>query len=318
MGAAVEPRHTLAGVLRIATFNVNGIRAAHRRGFGRWLRDRGCDVIALQEVRCPVGQLPEGAFGDRHAVYDPGVLAGRNGVAVLTREPPVTVRSWGSPPVVVTPEGGVSEASMGEADVLARELRAFAHEGRYLEVDLADAPVTVASLYLPKGGLPAHLQIPGRMREAPDGGARYERKMAFLKGFARQLDRSRRAAKARGREFLLMGDLNIAHAELDVHHWRRQVRSEGFLPEERAWLDSQIGPRRLVDVMRRVHPGVQGPYSWWSWLGGSFANDTGWRIDLHLATPGLARTAVAAVVDREPSRDERLSDHAAVVVDYDL
>ena len=68
--------------------------------------------------------------------------------------------------------------------------------------------------------------------------------------------------------------------------------------------------------MRRVHPGVQGPYSWWSWLGESFTNDTGWRIDLHLATPTLARSAVAAVVDREPSRDARLSDHAAVVVDY--
>ena len=318
MGAAGEPRHTLAGVLRIATFNVNGIRAAHRRGFDTWLRERGCDVIALQEVRCPVGQLPEGAFGDCHAVYDPGVLAGRNGVAVLTQVPPVAVRSWGSLPHLISPDGTVGPSPAGDADVLARELRAFADEGRYVEVDLAEAPVTVASLYLPKGGLPAHLQIPGRMREAPDGGIRYERKMAFLNGFARQLDRSRRAAKARGREFLLMGDLNIAHAELDVHHWRRQARTEGFLPEERAWLDSQIGPRRLVDVMRRVHPGVQGPYSWWSWLGGSFANDTGWRIDLHLATPGLARTAVTAVVDREPSRDERLSDHAAVVVDYDL
>ena len=66
-------------------------------------------------------------------------------------------------------------------------------------MDLADAPVTVASLYLPKGGLPAHLQRPERMREAPDGGAHYERKMRFLAGFSRQLTSARRAARAGGR-----------------------------------------------------------------------------------------------------------------------
>lgn len=306
-------------MLRVATFNINGIRAAHRRGFGPWLADRGCDVVALQEVRCPVSMLPESAFGHLHATYDSGNLPGRNGVALLTRMPPAAVRSWGAPPVVVTPDGEVSESDPEPWTApLARELRPFAEQGRYLEVDLAEHPVTVASLYLPKGGLPAHLQVAGRMREAPDGGARYDRKMAFLKGFRRQLDRQRRSAKARGREFLLMGDLNVAHTELDVHHWRRQVRSEGFLPEERAWLDDLIAPRRMVDVVRRVHPGVQGPYTWWSWFGGSFANDTGWRIDAHLATPALARTAISAVVDREASRDERLSDHAAVVVDYAL
>ena len=256
----------MQGVLRIATFNVNGIRAAHRRGFAPWLESRACDVVALQEVRCPPDALPDSAFGDYHA---------------------------------------------------ARELKPFATEGRYIEVDLADRPITIASLYLPKGGLPAHLQQPGRMREAPDGGARYDRKMRFMRGFARQVTASRRAAKANGRELLVMGDFNIAHTPLDVVNWRRQHRNEGFLPEERAWLDEVIGPRRLVDVVRRLHPETQGPYSWWSWLGNSFTNDTGWRIDYHLATPGLARSAVAAWTDREPDRDSRLSDHAAVLVDYD-
>lgn len=144
--------------------------------------------------------LPEGAFGHLHAAYDPGVIPGRNGVAILTRLPPLAIRSWDVPAHVISPEGEVSRAVPDEApSVLARELRAFADHGRYVEVDLADHRVTVASLYLPKGGLPAHLQQPGRMREAPDGGARYERKMRFLRGFARQLERNRRAARARGR-----------------------------------------------------------------------------------------------------------------------
>lgn len=291
-----------ASTLRVATANINGIRAAHRRGFGDWLATRDCDVITLQEVRCPVEALPDGAFGDYHAAYDAGQIAGRNGVAVLTRTPPAGVRTWAVP----DPERP-----------LQRKLRPHAAEGRYVEVDLADVPVTVASLYLPKGGLPAHLQDPKRMRESPDGGARYERKMAFLDGFARHLTASRRAAVAAGREFLLTGDLNIAHSRQDVANWRRSNQVEGFLPEEREWLAAQLSPRTLVDVVRRLHPDADGPYSWWSWLGQAYDRDAGWRIDYHLATPALARAARTAVVDRE-HRGVRLSDHAPVVVDYDL
>ena len=57
-------------MLRVATFNVNGIRAAHRRGFGAWLDGRGCDVVALQEVRAPIAALQERAFGDYYTAYD--------------------------------------------------------------------------------------------------------------------------------------------------------------------------------------------------------------------------------------------------------
>lgn len=289
-------------MLRVATVNINGIRAAHRRGFGDWMATRGCDVITLQEVRCPLDALPEDAFGDFHASYDAGTIPGRNGVAVLTRTPPARVRTWAVPDPALP---------------LPRALRPHRLEGRYIEVDLADHPVTVASLYLPKGGLPAHLQDPKRMREAADGGAKYERKMAFLAGFARHLTNARRIAAAAGREFLLTGDLNVAHDRQDVANWRRSNQVEGFLPEERAWLDSQLTPRTLVDVVRRLHPDVDGPYSWWSWLGRAYEKDAGWRIDYHLATPGLARSARSAVVDRD-HRGTRLSDHAPVVVDYDL
>ena len=303
-------------MLRIATLNINGVRAAHRRGFADWLTTRGCDVVALQEVRAPLSKLPPDAFGDHHVVYEPGQIAGRNGVAVLTRQRPVAVRTWDADVLLRAPGQEHLHTEAAPDDVpLARGLGRHAHEGRYVEVDLAEAPITVASLYLPKGGLPARLQIPSRMREAPDGGARYERKMRFMAAFARQLTRTRRAAAARGREFLLMGDLNVAHTTLDVARWRTSQTSEGFLPEEREWIDSLLSPRSLVDVVRAVHPGVAGPYAWWSWLGEAYAKDVGWRIDYHLATPRLARTAVSATVDRH-HRGVRLSDHAPVVVDY--
>ncbi|XVX22178.1 exodeoxyribonuclease III [Actinomycetota bacterium] len=305
--------------MRIATFNVNGIRATQRRGFDDWLARRDCDVVALQEVRCPVPLLPDAVFRDYHLAYDAGQLSGRNGVAVLTREAPVDVRCWGAGVLVRAPgDSHVELAEPAEGGTLARELKTFASEGRYLEVDLADQPLTVASLYLPKGGLPAHLQIPRRMREKPDGGAKYERKMRFLRGFARHLTTARRAAAANGREFLVMGDFNIAHTRQDLRNWRTSQRSEGFLPEEREWFASILGARTLHDVVRELHPGADGPYSWWSWMGQAFDKDTGWRIDYHLASPRLARSAVSGGTDREHSRDARLSDHAPVVVDYDL
>lgn len=302
-------------MLRVATVNVNGIRATHRRGFGDWLAGRGCDVLALQEVRCPAADLPEGAFGSYHASYDPGILPGRNGVAVLTSHPPVAVRTWGADVLRIDPAdppGALMPPS--EESVLARGLRRYAAEGRYVEVDLAETPVTVASLYLPKGGLPARLQKPGG--DSADGGVRYERKMHFLSVFARQLDRARKQARSRGREFLLLGDLNIAHTRHDVATWRRSQQVEGFLPEERAWVDECLSPRTLVDVVRRLHPGTDGPYSWWSWRGQAYDSDVGWRIDYHWASPDLARAAVHATVDREHA-GVRLSDHAPVVVDYD-
>ncbi|MFT3660306.1 MAG: exodeoxyribonuclease III [Gordonia sp. (in: high G+C Gram-positive bacteria)] len=280
----------------VASFNVNGIRAARRRGFDTWLAERAPDVVALQELRCGADDV--GGFPGYHAACDVGSIPGRNGVAVLTRTAPAAVRSWDVCPPV------------------ARGLGAFAHEGRYLEVDLADRPLTVACLYLPKGGLPAELQRPGAMREQPDGGAKYARKRVFRTAFARELERNRRAALRAGRQFLLVGDLNVAHTEHDVTNWRPARKMDGFLPEEREWFSSILGSRRLVDVVRRLHGDRPGPLTWWSWAGASFVKDVGWRVDHQLATPDLARRALSVTVDKEPSPQERLSDHAPLVVRY--
>lgn len=285
-------------MLDVVSFNVNGIRAARRRGFDRWLADSGADVIGIQELRCPIGEV--GTFDGYHAAVDVGSIPGRNGVALLTRVPPAGVRSWAT------------------EKPRSRGLGEFAAEGRYIEVDLADRPLTVGNLYLPKGGLPAELQRPGSMREKPDDGAKFARKVRFLTAFARELDRSRKAALAAGREFVLLGDLNVAHTEHDVTNWRPARKMEGFLPNEREWFGSVTGPRRLIDVVRQLHGQQPGPLTWWSWTGESFVKDVGWRIDHQLATPALARRAVAVRVDKEPSPDERLSDHAPLVVTYDV
>lgn len=111
-------------MLRVATFNVNGIRAAVRRGFAGWLAKRDPDVVLLQEVRASPQDIPDGAFDGYHLAYHEGNQRGRAGVAVLSREVPTGVR-----------------IGFGSAE--------FDLQGRYVEVDLPG--VTVGSLYLPKG-----------------------------------------------------------------------------------------------------------------------------------------------------------------------
>ncbi len=273
-------------MLRVATFNVNGIRAAERRGFADWFTERHPDVLAVQEMRCPVAEVPD-VFGGHHLLYHPGTLAGRNGVALVTAAEPSAVRS-----------------GFGN--------REFDDEGRYVEADLdlsGGRLLRVASVYVPKGGTPY---------EDAASLARMERKFRFLRSFARYLTRARREAARDGREFIVMGDWNIAPTEFDLRNWRSNKKSEGFLPEEREWIASVQSPRTLVDVVRARTGMTDGPYSWWSWRGKAFDTDAGWRIDYQLATPALVTAAAAAGTDRPATYDSRISDHAPVVVDYDI
>ena len=294
-------------MIRIGTHNVNGIRAALRRGFRGYWDETTADVVALQEVRCRVDDLPLEAFDGFHVTLDAGQLAGRNGVAILTRRAPERVRSLAEVVTEISPGGRPTDLSAER--IVNRDLAAFSHEGRYVEVDLADAPVRVASLYLPKGAAWPY-------EEGTE--EKYLRKMRFMRGLARALTASKREAAAEGREFLVMGDFNIAHTKQDLRNWRSNQKSEGFLPEEREWFGTLLGPRRLIDVVRRLHPDVEGPYSWWSWRGQAFVNDSGWRIDYHLASPVLAKAATNAFVGREATYEARVSDHSPVVVDYQV
>ncbi|MDR0960337.1 MAG: exodeoxyribonuclease III [Propionibacteriaceae bacterium] len=273
-----------AATKRIVTFNVNGIRAADRRGFRDWLAGAAPDVLALQEVRCPVAQLPEGVFGDYHVAYDPGELAGRNGVALLSRVEPEAVR-------VGLPDD-----------------EEFAHEGRYIEADydLDGVPVTLASLYLPKGAVPG---------ETDASTAKFERKMRFCATLGRHLATASAAAAATGRAYSVVGDFNIARTPFDLYNNHSKKPLDGFLPEEREWLTDALD-LGVADVVRSLHPDEQGPYSWWSWRGASWTRNYGWRIDYHLATAALAERAAAGDTDRPDSYETRVSDHAPVVVDY--
>lgn len=276
--------------LEITTVNVNGIRAAvkqrseNNRGFLPWLDATTADVVLMQEVRAGE-KLAREALAPAldagwHLTMTESTVKGHAGVGVLTRSAPVTVRiGFGS----------------DEFDEL----------GRYLEVDLETdlGPVTAASLYLPKGAA---------LTEDPKDAAKYEEKKRFLDEFGDYLGNLVR----RRRHVVVGGDWNIAHAEADIKNWKGNLKNPGFLPHERAWVGDLLA-NGWRDVTRELYPDETGPYSWWSWRGKAFDNDSGWRIDYQLTNRSLAERAVKSTVDRAAAYDLRWSDHAPVTVIYE-
>ena len=122
-------------------------------------------------------------------------------------------------------------------------------------------------------------------------------------------------ALQQGREVILCGDVNIAHKEADLKNWRGNRKNSGFLPEERAWMTKLTTEGGLVDVYRQLHPDTTDAcYTWWSNRGQAYANNVGWRLDYHLATPALAANAKTVAI----YKDEKFSDHAPVTVAYDM
>ena len=117
------------------------------------------------------------------------------------------------------------------------------------------------------------------------------------------------------REFVLCGDVNVAHQEIDLKNWKSNQKNSGFLPEERAWVTKVIDELNLVDVYRRLHPEATGEsYTWWSNRGQAYAKNVGWRLDYHLATPAMAEAARTAAI----YKDQKFSDHAPITIDYDM
>ncbi|MEO6530849.1 MAG: exodeoxyribonuclease III [Specibacter sp.] len=271
------------GQLRIASVNVNGIRAAYKNGMGPWLAGRDVDILCLQEVRAP-DAIVEGFLGeDWHLLHAEAEAKGRAGVLIATRKgvlEPVATRV------------GIGEDY-------------FATTGRWVEADYlingtdgTPTTLTVVSAYVHSGEV---------------GTPKQDDKFRFLDTMIARLPQ----LAATSDHVLVVGDLNVGHTILDIKNWKGNVKRAGFLPEERAYFDRFFGEEiGFKDVAREFAGEVEGPYTWWSNRGQAFTNDTGWRIDYHMATPGLAAKAVQAVVDRAESYEARFSDHAPLVVDY--
>ena len=165
------------------------------------------------------------------------------------------------------------------------------NEGRFIQADFGK--LSVVSLYLPSG---------------TSGEERQNFKYKAMDYFEKWLRKARKS----GREFIICGDWNIAHKEIDLKNWKSNQKNSGFLPAEREWMTKIFGELGYVDVFRKLNQNAE-QYSWWSNRGRSWEKNVGWRIDYQVATSGIASKATGESIFRE----QRFSDHAPLIIDYD-
>ncbi|WP_121866301.1 exodeoxyribonuclease III [Glutamicibacter nicotianae] len=265
-----------AGALRVASVNVNGIRAAYKRNMADWIAARDVDILCLQEVRAPDKILRELIGEGWHILHAEAKDKGRAGVAVLSRTEPVAVREH-----------------IGEDY--------FAESGRWVEADFEvnGEIFTVVSAYVHSGEL---------------GTQKQEDKYRFLQRMnvrLVELKNEKDHVLVVGDLNVVHTEKDIKNWKPN-HNKRAGVMDEEIAYFD-GFFGPEIGYK---DVARELAGDVQGPYTWWSFRGQAFDNDAGWRIDYHMATPALAGKAIKSHVDRASAYDLRFSDHAPLVVDY--
>lgn len=286
--------------MRIATVNVNGIRAAARKGMVAWLEASAPDVLLLQEVRADADTAAALLPGYRSLVW-PSRIRGRAGVGVAVRED--------GPLTLGRARYGVADGAE-EPDV---------DSGRWLEADLEPADGAGAAALAARdvdpgaGGLTV---VSAYLHSGRVGTPKLDEKLAHLALVDARMARLLAEARAGGRQVIMAGDLNVVRSERDIKNWRsNHNRVSGVLDVEIEHLEGWFSSG-WVDVTRALAPRAQGPYTWWSQRGRAFDNDAGWRIDYQVATPTAASRALTVRVDRAGAYDERWSDHAPLVVDY--
>ncbi|PLS25886.1 exodeoxyribonuclease III [Bifidobacterium imperatoris] len=284
--------------ITITTSNVNGLRAADRKGITTWAGRHTPNIWCMQEVRAPHPDIDK-IYGKLAFEYaQAGAIEsaedftltneicrvkGRAGVALLS-DLPVVEQRYGLP--------GLND------DV---------DSGRWIETDIRTPQgyiITVVCVYVHAGNTDDPLKM--------------EQKYRFLDTMLPRLGELRDEAAHGGRQAVLCGDFNIAHTPLDIKNAKANEKHAGFLPEERAYVDKWLNEYEFVDVMRDLAGDIQGPYTWWSQRGRAFDNNVGWRIDYQFATPELAETARGFVIDKAPTYDLRWSDHAPLTITYDV
>lgn len=278
--------------MKITTWNVNGLRAALRKGFARHLDEIKPDVLLLQEVRATVDQLPKEwqAPAGWHVAWNPAQKPGYAGTAIWSRRP-------------------MDILGTGLADDHADE------EGRVLRAKVDG--VEVASIYLPSGSS-------GDARQAEK-----EKWMAQFRPWA-DLQRKRKHAIILGGDLnIAITARDIFHAKSNeetsgfLPHertWMEELMTSGwrdFIREDfdaaLAKGDHEVITGRYGVAGEGIDPKKHGPYSWWSNRGGARASNRGWRIDYLLGNTAAAGTFRQGAISRAAALE--VSDHAPVTVE---
>jgi len=253
--------------MRIVSYNVNGIRAAIKKGLIDWLQTYPVDVFCVQETKATPNDIDLSLFTNMgyHVAWYPAQKKGYSGVAVFSKQKPNKIE-YGT----------------------GHEMSDF--EGRVIRVDMGD--ITIINAYFPSG---------------TSGDERQNYKYQWLNEIQSWLNELQKERP----QIILAGDYNIAHREIDIHDPKGNKKSSGFLPEERAWMDSFL-KNGWIDSYRKINPSTTGGYSWWTQRFPSVRlQNKGWRIDYLCTTEALASSIKAATILPMVKH----SDHCPIVLE---
>lgn len=163
-------------------------------------------------------------------------------------------------------------------------------EGRFIQTDFDN--LSIISVYLPSGS---------------SGEERQLVKFDFMEKFMHELKR----LLLLKRDIIICGDWNIVHKEIDIKNWKSNQKNSGCLPAEREWLEKVFSEVGWVDAFRVINQ-EKDQYTWWSNRGQAWAKNVGWRIDYQIVSQSLRDKITAVSIYKE----QRFSDHAPLVVDY--
>lgn len=255
--------------MRVISVNVNGIRAAARKGFYEWLQKQNADVVCLQETKAQMEHLHDDIFrpAGYHTYFHDAEKKGYSGVGIYSKVKPKKIikgLGWQCPD----------------------------QEGRFIQADFNG--LNVVSIYLPSG---------------TSGDERQNIKYDFMDRYYKILQKVRRSKK----HYIICGDWNIVHKEIDIKNFKSNQKHSGCLPEERAWLDDVFNKIGMVDAFRVINTKPD-QYTWWSNRGRAWEKNVGWRIDYQVVSPSLKDKVQRVKI----YKDQRFSDHAPLIIDYDL
>lgn len=264
--------------MKVATWNVNSIRTRQPQVIN-WLENNPVDVLCLQETKVVDTDFPRQAFEELgYYLYISGQKA-YNGVAIFSRQPMTDIQC-GFTPVL-------DDSLAAEFDQQKRVITGIINE------------VRIVNLYVPNG--------------AALDSDKYEYKLQWLtmlKDYLQKLYPNSSSSK----DMCICGDFNVALEDIDIYNPKGKANHIMASPQERQALKNvlEIG---LKDAFRKFTT-EGGHFTWWDYRRGGFKNNRGWRIDHHYLTPNLYEKAISCLIDLEPRKQEKPSDHTPVIVEF--
>jgi exodeoxyribonuclease-3 len=253
--------------MKLISWNVNGIRAADKKGLYDWFSKEKPDVLCLQEIKALPEQLPPHLKNtpDYNIYINSAERKGYSGVATYTKQKPVDVKNG----------FGIEK---------------FDIEGRTLITEFDD--FVLFNIYYPNG---------------KKNQERLDYKMDFYDTFLGYADN----LKAQGKNIVVCGDFNTAHKEIDLARPKENEKVSGFLPIERAWIDTFVD-HGYIDTFRHFNKDPE-QYSWWDMKTRARERNVGWRIDYFFVNKEFIKHVKNAFI----MQDVYGSDHCPVGIEIE-